>query len=444
VNVETSEPAIANVYFTDEHYERVDGDAMGDLIIEWNRNAPVDTVWSPATGVFSAPYDHWRSGDHHERGLLLARVPGVRPGRRREPMSVIDIAPTLAASLGVAAPACDGVAHVDLLPAALAATAVAPPVAPVAPTPRPARPTARRRWSAAALEVGGRDWVEDYTVGLSRALHAEHQKIDALRADVNRLDRLARIAPVSAWIRDIDVPETIRVSVVMATRNRVGTIERAIESVQQQSYSNWELLIVDDASTDDTFTRLEKFAASDPRIRPFRLERQGRASGARNHALERAEGDVVVYLDDDNRFDRDWCKAVAWAFGEFDDVRVAYGARVIDDEVRHEGLDGRSLPFVQFNAWDREAMLHANLVDVNVVAHRRSDVRFDPVTNHFADWHLLLELTDDCDPLALPVVASYYTSDAPGRMSLDLRDPQFERTGMEYVRASTRERRSRS
>jgi predicted AlkP superfamily phosphohydrolase/phosphomutase len=444
VNVDTSEPAIANVYFTDEHYERVAGDAMGDLIIEWNRNAPVDTVWSPATGVVSAPYDLWRSGDHHERGLLLVRVAGVRPGRRPAPMSVIDVAPTLAASLGIAAPGCDGVAHVDLLPADQAAIATAPNVAPVAPTPRPARPATRRRWSADAFEVGGRDWIEDYTVGLSRALHAEHVKIDALRADVDRLDRLARIAPVSAWIRDIDVPETIQVSIVMATRNRATLIQRAIESVQQQSYTNWELLIVDDVSTDDTWVRLEKLAASDPRIRPFRMEQQGRASGARNHALDRAEGDVVVYLDDDNRFDRDWCKAVAWAFGEFADVHVAYGARVIDDEVRHEGLSGRSLPIVQFNAWDRNAMLHANLVDVNVVAHRRSDVRFDPVTNHFADWHLLLELTDDCDPLALPVVASYYTSDAPGRMTLDLRDAHFERTGMEYVRASTLERRSRS
>jgi len=71
-------------------------------------------------------------------------------------------------------------------------------------------------------------------------------------------------------------------------------------------------------------------------------------------------------------------------------------------------------------------------------------VRFDPLTNHFADWHLLLQLTDDCDPLVLPVVASYYTSDAPGRMTLDLRGSELERTGIEYVRASTRERRLRS
>ena len=245
-------------------------------------------------------------------------------------------------------------------------------------------------------------------------------------------------------MRDVEVPERLRISVVMPTRNRATTIERAVDSVLRQSYENWELLIVDDASTDNTPELIEKLAASDSRIRPLSLARQSLASGARNHALDLATGEVIVYLDDDNRFDRDWCKAVAWAFGEYADVDVAYGARVIDDEVRHRGLAGRSLPIVQFNARDRDAMLRANLVDVNVLAHRPSAVRFDPATSHFADWHLLLELTDHCDPLPLPVVAAYYTSDAPGRLTVDLRDGEFERGESELRRASTLGRRSRS
>ena len=80
INVDTGEPAVAAVYFTDDHYERVDGDPMGDLIVEWNRNAPIDTVWSPATGVVTAPYLQWRTGDHHRAGLLLATGPGVAAG----------------------------------------------------------------------------------------------------------------------------------------------------------------------------------------------------------------------------------------------------------------------------------------------------------------------------------------------------------------------------
>ncbi len=77
VNVDSGEPAVAAVHFTDDHYERRDGDPLGDLLVEWNRNAPIDTVWSPATGVVTAPYLQWRTGDHHREGLLLASGPGI-------------------------------------------------------------------------------------------------------------------------------------------------------------------------------------------------------------------------------------------------------------------------------------------------------------------------------------------------------------------------------
>ena len=50
VNVDTGSGAVANVHFTDDHYERSDGDPLGDLLVEWDRDAPIDTVWSPATG----------------------------------------------------------------------------------------------------------------------------------------------------------------------------------------------------------------------------------------------------------------------------------------------------------------------------------------------------------------------------------------------------------
>ena len=79
VNVDTGEPAVADVLLTDDNYERVPGDAFGDLIIEWNRTAPIETVWSPATGIVRVPYEEWRTGDHHRGGLLLARGRASNP-----------------------------------------------------------------------------------------------------------------------------------------------------------------------------------------------------------------------------------------------------------------------------------------------------------------------------------------------------------------------------
>ncbi len=158
---------------------------------------------------------------------------------------------------------------------------------------------------------------------------------------------------------------------------------------------------------------------STPACVPFRLEEHGRSSCARNVALDEAAGDVVVYLDDDNRFDPDWCKAVVWAFTEHKEALVGYAARIVDDFARHHtGVPG-GMPWLQFNRWDRAAMETANLLDMNVIAHRPSGVRFDESLDHFSDWDLMLQLTDEVEPLEIPVVAAYYTTDAPIRLSHD-------------------------
>ncbi len=228
---------------------------------------------------------------------------------------------------------------------------------------------------------------------------------------------------------------------MLPTRNRQDLVERAVESVRKQTYENWELLIVDDASDDDTWARLQKLGANDPRIRAFRLDEQLGSSAARNHALDAARGDVIVYLDDDNRFDPDWMRAVAWAFTEYPDTRVAYGARVVDDDIRHQGLPGRSMPIVQFLAWDRAAMLESNRVDQNVIAHRPSAARLDENSDQFTDWDLMLQLTADCEPLELPAIAVHYYSDLPDRVTAVARGAGVEAELAARVRERDRARR---
>jgi predicted AlkP superfamily phosphohydrolase/phosphomutase len=448
VNVATGEPAIEKIYFTDDHYPRIPGDAMGDLIIEWNRNAPLETVWSPATGVVHAPYGEWRTGDHHPEGLLLVTGPGVTPGVRPNAIPVMDIAPTLAASLDIEMTGVDGIARADLLPtnarAVRASTAIRRPLLSETQSRRPSK----RRWSR-DYDMSLQRWNEEFAVGLSDTLHNEHMalvdtraELDAARERIGNLERLASIAEVGAWLKHIEVPEDLLISVVTPTHNRAELLERAVESVRRQSYGNWELLVVDDASDDDTWARLEKLAAGDARIRVFRFDEQRRSSAARNHALDNARGDVITYLDDDNRFDPDWLRAVAWAFTEYPETRVAYGARVVDDDVRHRGLEGRSLPFVQFLEWDRDAMLVVNRVDQGVIAHRSAPARLYEAADQFSDWDLILQLTVDCEPLALPAIAVHYYSDAPGRVTDIARAAGTETALIEFVRERERERRS--
>ena len=89
------------------------------------------------------------------------------------------------------------------------------------------------------------------------------------------------------------------VSIVMPTYNSAQYIGQAIESVQKQSYTNWELLIVDDGSTDNTKTVVQSFAEEDSRIH-YLYQINAGAAVARNKALQMAKGRYIAFLDSDD------------------------------------------------------------------------------------------------------------------------------------------------
>ena len=90
------------------------------------------------------------------------------------------------------------------------------------------------------------------------------------------------------------------VSVYLPTRNRAHLVGRAIDSVLAQDFRDFELLVVDDASTDATPEVVAAIARKDPRVRRYRLEQQGGAPAARNVALRAATGRFATGIDDDD------------------------------------------------------------------------------------------------------------------------------------------------
>jgi len=92
------------------------------------------------------------------------------------------------------------------------------------------------------------------------------------------------------------------VSIIMAVFNGEKYIGSAIESVVSQTFKNWELLVIDDGSTDSTCEVVQGF--KDPRVRYFELDHQG-VGCARNIGLEKMEGCFFCFLDADDVFPRD-------------------------------------------------------------------------------------------------------------------------------------------
>lgn len=91
-----------------------------------------------------------------------------------------------------------------------------------------------------------------------------------------------------------------KVSIITPSYNCEKYIEKTIASVQKQTYSNWEMIIVDDYSSDDTRSIIERIAEKDDRIRILYQQENLGAAKARNLALSHIEGRFVAYLDADD------------------------------------------------------------------------------------------------------------------------------------------------
>lgn len=111
-----------------------------------------------------------------------------------------------------------------------------------------------------------------------------------------------------------------RYSIVMAMFNAESTLSKAIESVQAQTLSDWELVVVDDGSTDRSFDILQGYARDDVRIKPFRQQNSG-PGAARSLALKNCMGEFVAFLDSDDYWETDFLESVeAVASAENSDV----------------------------------------------------------------------------------------------------------------------------
>jgi glycosyltransferase involved in cell wall biosynthesis len=90
------------------------------------------------------------------------------------------------------------------------------------------------------------------------------------------------------------------VTVLLPTYNRATCLDGAIQSVINQTYPEWELIIIDDGSTDETQNVLQKYL-SHPRIQIVKTENRGQAA-ALNYGLAIAHGEYVAFLDSDDEY----------------------------------------------------------------------------------------------------------------------------------------------
>lgn len=132
--------------------------------------------------------------------------------------------------------------------------------------------------------------------------------------------------------------QTPKVSVIITTHNRAGMVmERAIRSVYSQSFKDYEIVVVDDCSTDNTQAVLE----SQQRIRYYRLDRNMGKSFAFNYGITKSLGQYIVCVDDDNEIFTDFLRETVEAIENHPEYDAITTGRIIE----YAGFQDYAPPF---------------------------------------------------------------------------------------------------
>jgi len=159
------------------------------------------------------------------------------------------------------------------------------------------------------------------------------------------------------------------VSVVIAAYNCAGYLPDAVESVRSQTYEDYEVIIVDDGSTDETWRAIEELAASWPRIRPLRAEHAGTPAN-KNRGMFAARGEWIALLDADDIWLPEKLQRCMDFLAEHPDLSIVYTPMAVARLDTGEVIKGHSKKCHAGRL--TEKIFHSIFVhDPAVVFHRR-------------------------------------------------------------------------
>lgn len=188
-----------------------------------------------------------------------------------------------------------------------------------------------------------------------------------------------------------------QVSIILPTYNRAHCIKRAVDSVLCQTYPHWELLVVDDGSTDNTEEVIAAYAASDERVRYYGQSFNRGVSAARNEGIRQARYDYIAFQDSDDVWHEDKLEKQMRIFEENPDAGLVYCAvqgtkqdgspvRIPDNSMERQFLRGNLY----------QLLLQGNVIGAPAVVMRKECAvqcgGFDETLSCLEDWELFLRI----------------------------------------------------
>ncbi len=205
------------------------------------------------------------------------------------------------------------------------------------------------------------------------------------------------------------------ISVVIPTYNRSVLLKRAIDSLLSQAYKNIEIIVVDDASSDDTESVVRNYLLQCDNIRYYRNEENKGANYSRNYGALMSNGEYLSFFDSDNVRNENGLMDLAMELDRSgDDVQFVFG-RVI----RFIGNESVVFPEEDFECTDlHESLMIHNVIDTNAALIRRTyfieSGGFDSDLPRFQDWDLfyrLIERSNQSGKFVDTIVAKNYVNE---------------------------------
>lgn len=204
------------------------------------------------------------------------------------------------------------------------------------------------------------------------------------------------------------------ISIIMPTYNRLNTIGDAIDSVIEQSYKNWELIIIDDASTDNTAQLVKSYA--DNRIRYYKNNKNIGANSSRNRGISYAKGKYITFLDSDCKYKKNKLEE------QIDTISYGYDMVFCSFEYYKDGKCViKPIPMEEKDYYDKnlkKILPRNNIIDTSTIFAKR-DVftkvgTFDESMPRLQDYELAIRIVKNTKVkyMESALVENYFTENS--------------------------------
>ncbi len=209
------------------------------------------------------------------------------------------------------------------------------------------------------------------------------------------------------------------ISIIMPCYNQAEFLPMALDSVLKQTYTNWEIIVIDDGSEDNIDLVIKPFLAN-PKVKYYKKENGG-LSNARNYGIQNCKGELILPLDADDKIHAVY---ISKAISEFDkdmSLTLVYSRAFYFGELNEEWI---------FPDYDFKSLLSQNLIfcsaifkkeDFNLVGGYREELKHGR-----EDWDLWLRLLNETNKVVkIPEVLFYYRKHKNSSMSDKFSEDDF-------------------